>query len=80
MIGYLEPDTEDSGCVCVTFCTFEMLNYLYTDNFDAIWENLPLVAQGNFAEIKKLVLKLLCFSLFLTIFNFFGFRYHRENN
>ena len=36
---------------------------------DAIWENLPHVAQGNYAEITKIVLKLLCFSLFLIIFN-----------
>ena len=31
---------------------------------DAIWENPPHVAQVSFAEINKLILKLLCFSLF----------------
>ena len=42
---------------------------------DAIWENLPYVTKGNFAEIQKVVLKLLCF--FFIIRNF-GYRYQRE--
>ena len=36
---------------------------------DVIWENLPHVAQGNFAEINKIILELLCFSLFLINFD-----------
>ena len=36
---------------------------------DAIWENPPHVAEGNFAEINQLILKLLCFSLFFISFD-----------
>ena len=36
---------------------------------DAIWENPPHVAQGNFAEINKIIFKLLCFSLFFINFD-----------
>ena len=36
---------------------------------DAIWENLPHVAQDNFAEIHKIIWKLLCFSLFFIYFD-----------
>ena len=39
------------------------------DNCDTIWENLPHVAHGNFAEINKIILKLLCISLFLINFD-----------
>ena len=34
-----------------------------------IWENPPHVAQGNFAERNKIILKLLCFSLFVINFD-----------
>ena len=30
---------------------------------DAVWENLPHIAQGNFAKIKKISLKILLFFL-----------------
>ena len=36
---------------------------------DAIWENPPHVAQGNFAEINKIILELLCFSLLFINFD-----------
>ena len=36
---------------------------------DAIWENPSHVAQGSFAEINKIILKLLCFSLFFMNFD-----------
>ena len=41
----------------------QWLNYVHisTHICDAMWENLPHVAQGSFAEITKLVLKLLVF-------------------
>ena len=37
---------------------------------DAIRENPPHVEQANFAEIKKIILKLLCFSLLYINFEF----------
>ena len=50
-------------------CLFVILSVLFffffhSDKFVGIWENLPHFAQVNFAEIKTIVLKLLCFSLF----------------
>ena len=36
---------------------------------DTIWENPPHVALGNFAEINKMILKLLRFSLFFINFD-----------
>ena len=36
---------------------------------DAIWENPPHVAQGNFVKINKITLKLLSFSLFFMNFD-----------
>ena len=38
-------------------------------NGDVIWENPSHVAQNNFAEINKITLKSLCFSLFSMNFN-----------
>ena len=55
----------------------------YINKCDAIWENPPHVAQDNFAEINKIILKLLCFSLYFINFDDddnFGCRYHRDKN
>ena len=38
------------------------------NNGDAVWENPPQIAQGNFAEIKKNNLKI---DMFFFIFNNF---------
>ena len=49
-----------------TFKIIVKINTMYIIKNDVIWENLPHVAQDNFAEINKILLKLLCFSLFFT--------------
>ena len=36
---------------------------------DAIWENPPYVSHGDFTKINKIILKLLCFSLFFINFD-----------
>ena len=49
----------------------EYLNIAEIQNLhirDGIWENMQYVAQGNFAEINKINLKLLCFSLYFINF------------
>ena len=39
------------------------------DICDAIWENPPHVAQRNFAEIKEIILNMLCFLYFFINFD-----------
>ena len=47
--------------VCLCSC---MKDRQLVRKCDAIWKNPSHVAQGSFAEINKIILKLLCFSLF----------------
>ena len=61
--------------------TLEENGRKYLEKCDTIWEKPPLVAEGNFSEINKIIIQLLCFSLFflltLTKLNF-GWRYRRD--
>ena len=69
-------------CMCTNYYYWWMVHlwFCHTElyclkfiNCDAIWETQPHVAQGDFAEINKIVLKLLFSFLFFFFFFLFLF-------
>ena len=63
------PLTDMLFMCLLAFVPLTITSYFYSKICDAIWENPPHVAQGNFTEINKIILKLLCFPLFFINFD-----------